>query len=101
MAHKVLITEEAERDLQAIGEFIAVDNPIAAYEMLHRLRRKIESLSDFPKRHRIREDLEGERRVMVVGNYLVVYRVADNTVYVQHITEGSRDLGQLLGEQDP
>ena len=64
--------------------------------MLLRLRKSIESLTGFPERYRIRDDLEGDRRVMVIGNYLVIYRIEEETVYIQHVTEGSRDLERLL-----
>lgn len=96
MPHRVLFTRTAERTLEEIGDYIALDNPEKARETILLLRSRIEGLADFPERNRIREDLGRDRRILVVGNYLVVYRVEGNAVYVQRISHGSRDMARIL-----
>lgn len=100
MPHKVVITRTAERNLEAIGDYIALDNPEKARETIARLRASIESLTQFPGRNRIRKDLGQDRRVLVVENYLVVYRVDGNAVIIQRVSEGSRDMTRLLDDEE-
>lgn len=66
MAHKVVVTAEAERNLDALGDYIALDNPAAADKIVDRILSRIEALAEFPMRHRVREALGRDRRVMVV-----------------------------------
>lgn len=96
MPHRVIVTRKAERNLEEIGDYIALDNPQKARETLLRLQSHIEGLAEFPERHRIREDLGRDRRILVVGSYLVVYRIEDDSVYILRVSQGSRDLTQLL-----
>ena len=37
---------------------------------------------------------------MVVGSYLVVYRIDSHTVYIERVSEGSRNMQQLLEDDD-
>ena len=100
MPHNVIITEEAESNLEAIGDYIALDNPEKAKETVDRILSHIEALADFPRRYRVREDLGRDRRMLIVGNYLVVYRIEGDTVYVQRVCEGSRDIRRLFEGDD-
>ena len=58
MAYRVKITEAAEEDLEAIGDYIANDlkNPMAALRMIRELRAKINTLKVQPKRHALDSD---------------------------------------------
>ena len=101
MPHRIVVTRQAERNLEEIGDYIALDNPRKAHETLLRLRSRIERLAVFPERNRIREDLGRDHRILVVGNYLVVYRIEGDLVYILRVSQGSRDLTQLLRGGEP
>jgi plasmid stabilization system protein ParE len=45
----VVITEEAEADLEQIGDAIAVDSPERALSFVRELRGRCEGLAEFPK----------------------------------------------------
>ena len=100
MPHRVVLTDEAVRNLIEIGDYIALDNPTAARETIIRLRSHITALAEFPKRHRVRVRLGRDRRVMVVGSYLVVYCIDSHSVYIERVSEGSRNMQQLLEDDD-
>src|SRR4051812_30389480 len=46
----VTLSAEAERDLEAIGDYIARDDPARALTFLQQLRAKCLGLADFPER---------------------------------------------------
>lgn len=99
--HKVVLTEAAEQDLEAIGDYIAEDNPIKASETVLRIVQAIESLDAFPERHPVQEQLPEGHRFLIVGNYVAVYRVEEQVVYVIRIVQGSRDMTRLIRGDEP
>jgi len=96
MRYSVIFTRSAEDDLDAIAEFIARDNPRAAHEWIATIKDRIDSLSSHPERNRRRPQLGRGYRILVVGTYLVVYRIERDSVYVMRVFQGSRDYGRFL-----
>ena len=99
--HKVVITATAEQDLEAIGDYIAEDNPRKAAETVLRIIQKIERLDSFPERHQVQQHLPGAHRFFIVGNYLAVYRIDEEYVYIVRVVQGARDMTELLRGDDP
>lgn len=93
----VRLTVEAERDLEAIGDYIALDSKAAAMLFIRELREKCLGLADFPTRFPLvpRYEACGVRR-RVHGNYLIFYRVEEDAVIVLHILNGAVDYEALL-----
>jgi plasmid stabilization system protein ParE len=93
----VRLTAEAERDLEAIGDYIAADSPAAALLFIRELREKCLGLADFPARFPLvpRYESSGVRR-RVHGNYLIFYHVEADAVTVLHILNGAVDYEALL-----
>ncbi|MEQ9335417.1 type II toxin-antitoxin system RelE/ParE family toxin [Thalassobaculum sp.] len=96
MRHKVVVTRRAEDDLEAIGDHVARENRRAAYALISRIRDRIAGLADHPERYRLRPQLGPAYRVLVVDAYVVVYRVAADTVVVMRIFHGARDYRRHL-----
>ena len=72
----VEITAEAEADLEAIGDYIARDNPARAASFIRELGRSCMELAEFPEAWPIvpRYKARAVRR-RVHGRYLIFYRV--------------------------
>jgi addiction module RelE/StbE family toxin len=96
---KIILTPKAEGDLDRIGEYIAIDNPVRAASFVDELLDRCASLAEFPerfpivqryKRHHIRRCLHGD--------YLIFYRVEADLVRILHILHGAVDYDQLLGQ---
>ncbi|MDF1565989.1 MAG: type II toxin-antitoxin system RelE/ParE family toxin [Deltaproteobacteria bacterium] len=87
-------TERATRDLDEIADFIAEDNPGAAFEWVESILSAVESAAGFPLAGRLvpefpeRQDL----RERLIGTYRIVYRVRPGQVTVLTIFEGHRRL---------
>lgn len=93
----VRFTAEAERDLEAIGDHIAADNPVRAVSFLAELRAACLGLAEFPGRFGLvpRYEALGVRH-RVHGNYLIFYRIGDEHVDVLHILHGAMDYAAIL-----
>jgi toxin ParE1/3/4 len=93
----VVITADAETDLERIGDTIAQHNPARAITFVRELRRKCESLALSPRRFALipRYEHANIRRV-VHGNYLIFYRVNADSVEVVHILHGAMNFGAIL-----
>lgn len=97
MSRKVTFRTSAERDLDAIFDFIARDSPRNAIEFTRRIRDLCLSLGEFPERGTRRDDLSsGLRTIGFKRRVLIAYRVFPNRIQVVHIYYGGRDIERLL-----
>lgn len=101
MRYEVLLTEGAERDLEAIHDYVAeFDSPASAGYVLEQLLETVETLATFPERG------SHPREMLVLGirdyrqtffkPYRVIYRVVEQRVYGYLIADGRRDMQSLL-----
>jgi toxin ParE1/3/4 len=88
----VVITEQAEAELEAIAERIAEESPMRAVSFVEELREACEGLGDMSKRFPLvpRYEHAGIRR-RVHGNHLIFYRIGVETVDVIHVLHGAMD----------
>lgn len=88
-------TRQAEDDLVAIWRHIAEDSPAAADRLLDELDARSQLLVEHPRMGRARDDIAAGLRYLVHGNYLILYRLDDDTVEVVRYVHGARDLFAL------
>ncbi|MDT0510162.1 type II toxin-antitoxin system RelE/ParE family toxin [Novosphingobium sp. MMS21-SN21R] len=93
----VHISQEAECDLEAIGDYIARDNPGRAISFLRELREQCLGLAEMPQRFPLvhRYEAEGVRQ-RGHGNYLIFYRVEVEKIVIIHILHGAQDYRAIL-----
>ena len=93
---RVLFAEPAERDLDEIIDFIALDDPRAAEKVYHTIVATTARLGDFPNiGHAGR--LPDTRELSVTSlPYVVVYEVADEAITVLAIFHTARDLARAI-----
>jgi len=87
----------AIRDVDALWDKIAADDPDAADRMVERLAAAAGRLVDFPESGRPRPELGEGVRGIVVGRYLVLYRIGPDSVDVVRVVHGARALEGLIG----
>ncbi len=98
-AYKVRIYPAAKQDLRDIAEYLNTLSPTAALHCYDKLTEEIGSLSEMPERCPKPRDLTLAAkgyRTLIVGNYLVFYVVAGDTVQIRRILYGRRDYLKLL-----
>ncbi len=91
----VFILPSADADLSEIHDWIANDDLRAADRLVDRLVEATRRLKDFPDRGTPRPELSDAARSLVVGNYLILYRVGPERVDIVRIVHGARDLSDL------
>lgn len=93
----VELTAAAEADLEAIGDYIAQDNPARALSFVRELSRSCLELADMPEAWPIvpRYEHQGIRR-RVHGRYLIFYRVSEDRIVVLHVLNGAMDVEAIL-----
>lgn len=101
MSYKVLLTHSAERDLEAIYDYIAENDTQAnANHVLDKLMEVAESLSAFPERGSHPKELLAlgirEYRQAHFKPYRIIYRVHGKQVIIYIIADGRRDMQTLL-----
>ncbi|HEY0414305.1 MAG TPA: type II toxin-antitoxin system RelE/ParE family toxin [Allosphingosinicella sp.] len=94
---KVRFAAAATADLEAIGDYIARDNPGRAASFVGELREACLGLGDFPDRFALvaRYERHGVRH-RTHGPYLIFYSVGPDEVVVLHILHGAIDYAGLL-----
>jgi plasmid stabilization system protein ParE len=94
---RIRLSSEARRDLIAIGDFIARDDPFRAISFVKELTDKCAGLADMPLSFQLvpRYEKKGIRR-RVHGNYQIFYRVDGELIYVLRVLHGARDYEALL-----
>ena len=90
----------AERDLKQIIDFIAVDSPVNAFQILEKIRKKATNLCTSPERGRIVPELKDQGihiyRELMVPPWRIIYRISDTTVYVLSIIDARRNVEDIL-----
>ena len=94
---KVVLTDEALADLEAIIDFIGADNPQRARSFAAELLGKARDLATMPSAFPLvpRYSNRGIRQ-RKHGRYLIFYRVEQDRVTIIHILHSARDYEALL-----
>jgi toxin ParE1/3/4 len=94
---KVLITAEAETDIESIGDYIARGNPARALSFVHELYQLCLDIAEMPQAWPVvpRYEHHGIRR-RVYGRYLIFYRAGADQITVLHILNGAMDVETIL-----
>lgn len=89
---KLSISPRATRDLEAIGDYIAQYNPTRAVSFIREIRQQYRRIARLPGAFAARDDLAAGIRMSVHGKYLILFRVVENTVRVERVIHGARNL---------
>lgn len=100
MVKKVVWTESAWIDLEAIADFIARDSPYYAASFVREVRSHARSLSRMSARGRVVPEI-GDRRIreLFVQSYRLVYKADRSRVAILALVHGARDLEALWAKR--
>lgn len=93
---RIVRSPAAENDLIDIWSGIATDSPFAADRILDAIAARILQLASFPESFPQRPDIGAEVRALTIGNYLVLYRLAEHRVEIVRVVHGARDVSALF-----
>jgi len=88
---KILWTDPAFRDLEAIHEYIARDSSVYADAVIAEILDRVDTLQRFPRAGRVVPELAEEHtREVIVGNYRIVYDLGTSAVTILTVLHGAR-----------
>lgn len=98
--YKVEWASVAEDDLKRIIDYIAIDSPGNALQILERIKQKVSALYTLPERGRIVPELQEQGiniyRELIISPWRIVFRISDITVYVLSIIDSRQNVEDIL-----
>lgn len=92
---RLTFSPQAAIDLEEIGDYIARENPARAVSFLDEIEAHCRRIAEMPEALPTRDDLALGLRMAVHGNYLILFRVVEDTVRVERIVHGARKIEGL------
>lgn len=86
----------AVEDLEAIGDFIAADNPARAVFFIDEMLAACGRIAERPRACQRRDDLAPGLRQAVHGHYLILFTDGGDAVVIERVLHGARRLEDLL-----
>jgi toxin ParE1/3/4 len=86
-----LFTAEAEKDLENIADYIALDNPSRAVSFIQEIRERCQRVTDAPQGYPLAPEYGNAIRKLPFGNYVIFYTLSADAVIVLHITHSARE----------
>jgi len=102
MVH-LIWTEPALHDLETIAEYIALDKPKAAKQLVQRVFQATDRLALFPKSGRVPPEISDlPYREVIVPPCRVFYRIEQGKVFIVYVMRGGQELHEsTLRERKP
>jgi toxin ParE1/3/4 len=92
----ILVSPEAEADLEEIGDYIAQDNPHRAVTFIDEIRARFEAISRMPLAYAERPEIDPGVRACVHGNYVIFFYATDRAVEIARVLHGARNIARLF-----
>lgn len=91
-------SDEAQRWLQDIYNYIASDNPDAADKVVSGIYEKAQLLRTFPKiGYRYRDEVEGDIFILLYGHYRIAYLLhSPSEVVILGVFHGALDISKYF-----
>ncbi len=90
----------AQNDLKQLIDYIAIDSPGNAAQILKKIKQKVSDLYPMPDRGRIVPELKEQGihtyREMIIAPWRVMYRISNSTVFVLSVIDSRRNVEDIL-----
>jgi toxin ParE1/3/4 len=93
-------TDNAIRDLDAICDLIAIDNPDAASNLFDDIREQCMRVARFPFSGKKYDQIKPNLRGFIVKSYAIFYLVEDGNVLIIRVVNGYRDLVDVFDSKE-
>ena len=88
---QVIWAEPALQDLDAIADYIALDDPNAATRLVRKVFEKVDQLFEFPETGTRPRELKGTPyRKLTIRPVLIYYRIEGQKAIIVHVVRGER-----------
>lgn len=89
---RVTLSPQAERDVEAIGDYIAEDNPLRALTFIDEMRAQCEKIARAPQAYRTRPELAEGLRSCAHGNFVIFFTATRTHLTVVRVLHGAMDI---------
>ena len=90
---ELIWSEPALQDLDAIADYIALDKPEAARNLVARVFKKVDALKQFPRLGSCPPELPGmPYRQLVISPCRIFYRAEHKKVFILHVMRNEQQL---------
>lgn len=93
---ELIWTEESERWLKDIFDYIALDNPDAAAAVVDGIYDRAQMLLEFPESGYKYEGSTEDVRILLYGHYRIAYKVAIDDIIVLGVFHGALAIDRYL-----
>jgi toxin ParE1/3/4 len=97
---RLLLSPFVPGDLEEIAEYIAQDSPRHAMRMLRLLRARMNAIARQPENYQLRQEIGAEARLATLGNDVNLFCIRQDSVRIERVVHGSRDLLPILQQAD-
>jgi len=88
---RVIWLDDALDGMKAIHTYIAIENPLAAYETLIKIKAMADMLADFPLMGKTGR-IKGVRELVINGtSYILPYRIKKDTIEILNVFHEARN----------
>lgn len=96
MARKIIWSDEALSDIEALADYISKDSPYYAAAFIRDIIEASRTLDDFAHRGRIVPELnDPDIRELLIGNYRLIYRITKSEIIITTLVHGARDFRSM------
>jgi len=93
----IRFTPLASTDIEAIGDYIAQDNPARAYSFVLEIRNQCRKIASAPVTYKCRPEFGESIRSCAFGRYVIFYKAEDEGVLIIRILHGAMDISARIG----
>lgn len=97
---RVVLSPYVESDLDDIAAYIAADNSVRAVSFIDEITDHFRMIGENPLLYRLRPEIRPDVRLAVHGNYVILFRLLSDSVSIERVVHGSRNLLALLGPEN-
>jgi toxin ParE1/3/4 len=97
---RVEFSRFVEDDLDVIADYIAQDNPTRAVSFIREIGGQIHRVGQNPLLYHLRPEIGEGARMAIVGRYVILFRIMAETVRIERVVYGGRDLLALFQQED-
>ena len=92
---RVELSAYVEPDLDEIAAWIAADNPARAVSFIDEIAERFKLIGENPLLYQLRPDIRPDLRLVVHGHYLIMFRILADSVSIERVVHGARNLINL------
>lgn len=92
MKFKIYITNNAQKNLEEILNYIKLESKSRAQSLLIAIKEKILSLKSNPRRGRKVPEYNGEKEIreIIFGSYRIIYEIERDQIFILFVYHGAR-----------